>query len=136
MENFSSMIQIQHEEQYTLIVPSAQADKISLETLADKISQNMEAGHKNYIIHLEQVKKLPQDFEYVLDNINQIIKKEDGLLVVSGAPEALENALAEKEVITTPTLDEATDYIFMEEIEKQFLGEEDEEQEDWQNEDE
>jgi hypothetical protein len=135
MENFSSMIQVQHEEQYTLLVPSAQADRISLETLADKVTENMEAGHKNYIIHLDQVKKLPTDFVYVLDNINQIIKKEDGLLVVSGAPDELGSALEEKEIITTPTLDEATDYIFMEEIEKQFRSEGDEEPEEWESED-
>jgi hypothetical protein len=134
MENFSSMIQIQHEEQYTLIVPSAQADKISLETLADKITGNMEAGHKNFIIHLEHVKKLPQDYEYVLDNINQIVNKEDGLLIISGAPADLEAKLDEKDIITTPTLDEATDYIFMEEIEKQFLGEDDEEKAEWESE--
>ncbi|RYD80237.1 MAG: hypothetical protein EOP53_08350 [Sphingobacteriales bacterium] len=129
------MIQIQHEEQYTLLVPSAQADKISLETLADKVTQQMEEGHKNYIIHLEHVKKLPADYEYVLENINQIVNKEDGLLIISGAPKELEEKLEEKEVITTPTLDEATDYIFMEEIEKQFRSEHDGEQEEWEKED-
>ncbi|MGZ5242562.1 MAG: hypothetical protein ACXWD4_01450 [Bacteroidia bacterium] len=128
------MIQIQHEEQYTLLVPSSQADKISLETLADKITENMEGGHKNYIIHLEHVKKLPEDFLYVLENINQIVNKEDGILIISGAPMDLETALEEKEIITTPTLDEATDYIFMEEIEKQFRSEGDEEKEEWENE--
>ena len=133
-KNFSSMIQVQHEEQYTLLVPSAQADRIALDALADKVTENMEAGHKNYIIHLEQVKKLPQDFVYVLDNINQIVKKEDGLLVVSGAAAELESALEEKEIVTTPTLDEATDYIFMEEIEKQFRNESDEEPEEWADE--
>ncbi len=128
------MIQVQHEEQYTLLVPSAQADVTSLETLTEKVTQYMEAGHKNYIIHLEHVKKLPADFEYILDNINQVVQKEDGLLIVSGANETLEEKLAGKDVITTPTLDEATDYIFMEEIEKQFRGEDDGESEEWADE--
>ena len=116
------MIQIKHEEQYSLVVPSNLSDAAGFDELEQKISESLENGHRNFILNLEGLHEVPGDIAPNFAQLKSIIEKEDGRLVIACPPALIEASLEENEIVSTPTLNEATDYIFMEEIEKQLLG--------------
>lgn len=122
------MIQVKHEEQYSLIVPASYAGNPAYEELEKTIIENLGAGRRNFILNLEGIPDVPDDAVPNLSQLQRIIEKEDGRLVVACPPMNLEEGLEENGIVATPTLNEATDYIFMEEIEKQLLDGMDEEE--------
>jgi hypothetical protein len=136
LENFAIAIkilnmplEIEKEEQYVLLYPrQANADESLAAEIRKAVINGLEAGSSNFILYLKEVKQVYSGFSYFLDELNQIIGKEEGLLVVAAAERSLAETLDEKEIVTTPTLDEASDYVFMEEIQKEF-GDFDEDEE-------
>jgi hypothetical protein len=115
------MLQIKHEEQYTLITPSELTDNPGFDEIEKKVVESLEAGHRNFVVNLEGLKDVSDGAPHHFSQLKNIIGKEDGRLVIACSPLALEEAFEENDLVTTPTLNEATDYIFMEEIEKQLL---------------
>jgi hypothetical protein len=110
------MTQVKHEEQYTLITPR----ELDFDDLQKAIAENLSEGHKNFVIDLKGSVGTVEDAHHFA-GLMSIIEKEDGRLVIACPPTELEESLEEAEIVTTPTLDEATDYIFMEEIERQLM---------------
>ena len=127
--NTRIMIDIQFEEQYTLI---SVLDTQPIEELPGEIEQavreNLEQANSNFIIYMETLLSAPENWAGFFRALAGIINGHNGILVIAAAPEILEERLQEMNVITTPTLDEANDYVFMEEIEKNFFKDEDEEE--------
>jgi hypothetical protein len=115
------MVQIKHEEQYSLITPTNLNDMASFTEIEKEVVNSLEAGHRNFVVNLEGIHLLSGDSVHHFAALKNIIDKEDGRLVIACPPANLEEALEENDIVGTPTLNEATDYIFMEEIEKQLM---------------
>lgn len=121
------MIELQYEEQYTLITVTEEiAQEKLLLTIIDSVKTNMEEGNCNFIVQLETLKAVPSSWAEKLSELAKEVLNNKGILVVAEAPEKFENELNEEEVVTTPTIEEAIDYVFMEEIEKNFFNDEEE----------
>lgn len=119
------MLEIIFEEQYTLLdIQTSVANDELLKTIEIQVVEHMEQGNSNFIIHLKTMTQIPVEWAYTLEKLHLIVQKENGILIIASAPDALEQKLNALEVITTPTLDEAIDYVFMEEIEKNFWSDE------------
>ncbi|MCX6351367.1 MAG: hypothetical protein NTX03_05860 [Bacteroidetes bacterium] len=117
------MIQILPEEQYTLLkftgIELLQED---LEEMNDAAAADMEAGNCNFIVDISEVETISMDFYPYLDTLYNLVQKEEGILVVATENEVAKIRIEERGIVPTPTLSEAVDYIFMEELEKQLLG--------------
>lgn len=119
------------EDQYTaLIIKNEDINAELCEELKNTVTANLESGSKNFIIEMKAVKNADDNFFPALEMISNTMEKEEGFLVFVCADGEIENKLQEKGYVTTPTFDEAVDYIFMEEIEKQ-LREGDSQEEEW-----
>jgi hypothetical protein len=115
------------EEQYTLFnIEAEKADSTLLNRLRDLIVAAMEKGDFHFVINFDKVKDFDPGIYIKLDEINHIIIKEHGILVIASLREGNTELMKELDIISTPTLSEASDYIFMEEIERHFLSDEQE----------
>jgi hypothetical protein len=122
-----SDITFKKEEQYTLFsLESEKAGSTLLNRLRDLVVAAMEKGDFHFVINFEKVKDFDPSLYIKLDEINHIVIKEHGILVVACLREGNEELLKELDIVSTPTLNEASDYIFMEEIERHFLSDEEE----------
>ncbi|MDQ3073415.1 MAG: hypothetical protein M3Q97_09160 [Bacteroidota bacterium] len=117
-------IKVEKEEQYILVTPEEKMlDEKEVEQLEDKLIAHLEDGRVNLILNLSNVETVSDDFYYLADKIYNILLKEEGIMVITEAPEQVIAKLAEYPLVITPTQDEAVDYIFMEELEKQLREE-------------
>lgn len=124
---------VKKEEQYTLLIPDQRIlDNTLIDELETQVSLQMEAGHTSLIIDLAVVENVSADLSHSLNTIYNMILKEDGILVIANANAEVEAAImGSDELIFTPTLSEAVDYLFMEQIQRQLQQDnEDEEFED------
>jgi hypothetical protein len=120
------MIDIHFEEQYTLVTTTGDmADEQLLASIETAVSENMEEGNNNFIIYLASLPSVPARWADAFRHISGMVVDSGGILVVASAPEALHDALEERDIVSVPTLEEATDYVFMEEVEKNFWNEDD-----------
>ena len=126
---FNMGIEVKKEEQYTLLnVHTSVLTTEDCEKLKNTIATEMESGAKNFIIGIKNVEDVGSDFYVTLDTVTHILQKEDGILVIC-EPQGQEiiTALEKRGMIITHSFDEAVDYVFMVEIEKQLDAEDDEE---------
>jgi hypothetical protein len=115
------------EEQYTLFnINSETADNLLLERLRDLVVAAMEDGNVNFVINFEKVTNFEPSLYVKLDEIHHIVMKENGVLVVASLQAGNDLLLKDLDIVSTPTLSEASDYIFMEEIERHFLTDDEE----------
>ena len=126
-------IEVKKEKQYVLLnVKEEVAGPEFCEELKNTISGLMEKGCKNFILSLKGVKEAGPDFYVSLDTIMNILLKEDGMMVVTGSRKGeISTFIENKGIITTRSLDEAIDYVFMEEIEKQLQSGDDDDLDDF-----
>jgi hypothetical protein len=120
-------LQLITDEQYILLIPDAQ-DIATLVEMEEAIIRKLEEERTGFIIDLQQIEGLTSEAQKRITSINDIVTKEDGLLVVSSVSGDDAQVLKNNGIVNTRTLDEAVDYIFMEEIEKQFK---DDDEDDW-----
>jgi anti-anti-sigma regulatory factor len=120
-------LQIITDEQYILLIPDAQ-DVATLAELEDAIIKKLEEERTGFIIDLQKVDALTSEAQKRINSMNDIVSKEEGLLVVCSVEGDNAQVLKNSGIVNTRTLDEAVDYIFMEEIEKQFK---DDDEDDW-----
>lgn len=120
-------LQLITDEQYILLIPDAQ-DVATLVEVEDAIIRKLEEERTGFIIDLQQIEGLTSETQKRITSINDIVNKEDGLLVICSVSGDDAQVLKNNGIVNTRTLDEAVDYIFMEEIEKQFK---DDDEDDW-----
>jgi hypothetical protein len=120
-------ISFKKEEQYTLFnLDTETADRDILNRLRDLVVAAMEKGDYHFVINCDKIKDFDPSLYIKLDEINHIIIKEHGILVIACLHEGNSELLKELDIVSTPTLNEASDYIFMEEIERHFLSDDSE----------
>jgi DNA polymerase III alpha subunit (gram-positive type) len=87
-------------------------------TIHEKV---LNKGKKNIILTIEQVTSAEKDFYPAMDNILADILKKEGIIVISQCPEGeIKTKLENKGLILTRSFDEAVDYVFITDIEKDF----------------
>jgi hypothetical protein len=125
----STDIDIEHDEQYTsLSIEHSVLNNALFQQLKDVVIKEMEGGNRNFILRLYEVNELAEDFTGNLDEIYNLIIDGNGLLVVCEAQGIIQELMiGSEEIVFTPTFSEAMDYIFMLDIEKQLLDEDDNE---------
>jgi hypothetical protein len=120
--NVSAMtIEIHDEEQYSLLRPleAELSDKV-FEELQNLVSEKMETGNYNFILDLELVEEPQAESFSSFEVLGLLIEKEGGILIVSTPFPELRDALEERAINCAPTLTEAVDYMFMEQLQKQL----------------
>lgn len=120
-------LQVITDEQYILLIPDEQDIK-TLVDIEEAIISKLEEERTGFIIDLQKIQNLTSEAQKRITSMNDIVSKEDGLLVVCSVSGDDAEMLKNNGIVNTRTLDEAVDYIFMEEIEKQFK---DDDEEDW-----
>jgi len=116
------------EEQYSLLTMEvAKVFRDNMKHLRSVLVTAMETGDVNFVLNFEKITEFDPSLYVKLDEINHIVNKENGILVVACFQAGSEELLKDLDIVSTKTLSEASDYIFMEEIERHFLADEEEE---------
>ncbi len=119
---------ITREEQYTLITVQVEvADSMLFEILYNQVITEMEEGRLNFIFDFSKLKDFNHALYLKLNHINNIILKENGILIIACFTAVNEDLFNDLDIVSTKTVVEASDYIFMEEIERHFLEVDDDE---------
>ena len=125
-------VNIEHDEQYSVLsIENSVLGNEIFQQLKDIVAKEITEGHRNFILRLYDVNEVAEDFLDNLDELYNTIINADGLLVVC-EPQGIiqETFTGKEEIVFTPTYSEAMDYIFMLDIEKQLMNEEDSENTD------
>jgi hypothetical protein len=120
--NFS----LEKTEHYTLLKTElTDLNKEQAEELATIIQAHIAEHVCPYLIlNLETVVNCNADSVRTLISIGQYLTKNDGMLIVSNPHESFQRLFDKAEIVFVPTDMEAIDYVYMDQIEKQFLAEE------------
>ena len=119
---------VSREERYTLITVNIEtADNMLFEILYNQVITEMEEGRLNFIFDFNRIKDFNHALYLKLNHINNIILKEGGILVIACFTAVNAELFNDLDIVSTKTVIEASDYIFMEEIERHFLEVDDEE---------
>lgn len=124
-------ITINREEQYSLITVNVEiADNNLFELLYDQVITEMENGRSNFIFDFSNISDFNHALYLKLNHINNIILKEGGILVIACFNAVNPDLFNDLDIVSTKSVVEAGDYVFMEEIERHFLEVDDDEEEE------
>jgi anti-anti-sigma regulatory factor len=104
-------------------------------------SHKLDKSEAKHLLHLVQTEQAKQAISYVitdlsevhsyendcfetLENILEICSENNGILVCFGGQEEWMDHFAEQGLVLVPTKHEAIEYVFMDQLEKQFLSDE------------
>jgi anti-anti-sigma regulatory factor len=123
-------IEINKSEQYTVInALESNVDDIASSQIEKAIAGLYSSeGRINYILDFSKSDSVDSKVINLLQKVQKICQKESGLLVVVNSNDALiENVLANSEefILFLPSLEEAIDAVFMNELENDFKDEAD-----------
>jgi len=123
-------IEINKSEQYTVInALESNVDDIASSQIEKAIAGLYSSeGRINYILDFSKSDSVDTKVINLLQKVQKICQKESGLLVVVNSNDALiENVLANSEefILFLPSLEEAIDAVFMNELENDFKDEAD-----------
>ena len=123
-------IEINKSEQYTVInALESNVDDIASSQIEKAIAGLYSSeGRINYILDFSKSDSVDPKVINLLQKVQKIFQKESGLLVVVNSNDALiENVLANSEefILFLPSLEEAIDAVFMNELENDFKDEAD-----------
>jgi hypothetical protein len=122
------MFELQFEEQYTLIsITESEFTSDLVEGLKETIEQNSDEGNKNFIIDLSEFQHITLGALPSFSYMNAEIVNKGGILVIASPPEGFGDKLGLLNIVSVPTVDEAIDYVFMEEIHNTFWADDEEE---------
>lgn len=115
--------EIQSEENYTLVQLST--DLITIQMI-EVLDEQVRSGLLDvpYLIFEANGGERIEDVAFsALDDLNALYKSEDGLCIFAGFEGIIISQLEKLGIICIPTVDEAIDYIFMDQIEKELDAE-------------
>lgn len=120
--NFS----LEKTEHYTLLKTELpDLNKEQAEELALIIKSHIAAHICPYLIlNLENVISCNAEAVRTLIGLGQFLVTNNGMLIVSNPHESFQRLFDKAEIVFVPTDMEAIDYVYMDQIEKQFLAEE------------
>ncbi len=124
-------LKIEKNQQYVLIdIPQATIDTDASQALSKSVASLWKEGYTNIVIDLNQVQSVEQDGFSVLRKANELCLRDGGIFILVTKDEELTEALDEakiRDLTILPTVEEAVDAVFMNELEGEFREEEDDE---------
>jgi anti-anti-sigma regulatory factor len=123
-------LNIEVSEQYvTFTLDSKNFPEKEQKDAEKEVIKQFNAGIPNYIFDLTKVGSLEESAVNLFAKINRVCQRESGiLLLVSKTDEVIDvvESLLEDGVVCLPTAHEATEAVFMHDLENELKGEEDE----------
>ncbi len=119
---------IEKSDQYSLIKTDLTAlDKHTASKLIEKVRHEVASSSKYVIVNIEGVKDCNADATRELINLGLELHENDGMLIITRAEDSFTRLFAKADITFIPTDEEAVDFVFMDQLEKQFLNMTDEE---------
>ncbi|MBC7381690.1 MAG: hypothetical protein H7296_01700 [Bacteroidia bacterium] len=118
--NFS----LEKNEHYTLLQTNLLGlVQAQVEELTEMVKQELSNGGAKYlIINFESIKECNAAAVRELINLGKYLATHKGMLIISCMNDQFTRLLDKAEIIFVPSDMEAIDYIFMDQLEKQFLS--------------
>lgn len=124
-------LKVEVSEQYVVLSVGGKVFPEAEQKDAEKeVIKHFNGGIPNYIFDLTSVSTLNDAAVTFFGKVNRVCQRESGILIlVSKTDEVLDatEQLLEDGVVCLPTLHEATEAVFMHDLENELKGEEDEE---------
>jgi anti-anti-sigma regulatory factor len=114
---------IEKSDQYSLIKTDlVQLDKDAAVKLSEKVNHEIESSSKYVIVNISGVKVCNAEATRILIELGLSLQERNGMLIITEAEEPLTRLFNKAEITFIPTDIEAMDFVFMDQLEKQFLN--------------
>lgn len=114
---------IEKSDQYSLIKTDLTTlDKNSAQKLIDKVRHEVASSSKYVIVNIDGVKECNADATRELINLGLELHRNDGMLIITEAEDPFTRLFTKADITFIPTDVEAVDFVFMDQLEKQFLS--------------
>jgi anti-anti-sigma regulatory factor len=114
---------IEKSDQYSLIKTDIVAlDKNTASMLIKKVRHEVASSSKYVIVNISGVKECNADATRELISLGVELRENDGLLIITEAEDTFTRLFAKADITFIPTDVEAVDFVFMDQLEKQFLN--------------
>lgn len=124
-------LKIDVSEQYvTLSIGGKTFSETDQKNAEKEVIKQFNGGMANYIFDLTSVDTLADSAVALFSKVNRVCQRESGILILVAKTDGVLDAseqLLEEGVVCLPTLHEATEAVFMHDLENELKGEEDEE---------
>ena len=114
---------IEKSDQYSLIKTDLTLlDKKNALKLIEKVRHEVASSSKYVIVNIDGVKECNADATRELINLGLELHKNNGMLIVTNAEDSFTRLFAKADITFIATDVEAVDFVFMDQLEKQFLN--------------
>lgn len=118
---------IEKNDQYSLIIPQIQQlDKDTCTSLRAKVLHEAASSSKYVIVNIKSVESCNADGVRELIQLGVELQNNDGLMILTHANDQFTRLFNKADITFIPTDVEAVDFVFMDQLEKQFLSMNDE----------
>lgn len=118
---------IEKNDQYSLIIPQIQQlDKDTCASLRAKVLHEAASSSKYVIVNIKSVENCNADGVRELIQLGVELQNNDGLMILTHANDQFTRLFNKADITFIPTDVEAVDFVFMDQLEKQFLSMNDE----------
>ena len=114
---------IEKNDQYSLIKPDlSKIDQRTANKLRDKVLHEVASSSKYVIVNIENVKECNADGTRELIKLGLDLRNSDGMLIITYADDHFTRLFEKADITFIPTDVEAMDFVYMDQLEKQFLN--------------
>ncbi len=114
---------IEKNDQYSLIKPQlTELNKDTCAKLREKVLHEAASSSKYVIVNISTVVDCNADGVRELIQLGIELQDNDGLLILTNAEDAFTRLFNKADITFIPTDVEAVDFVFMDQLEKQFLS--------------
>lgn len=114
---------IEKSDQYSLIKTDLTLlDKNNTLKLIEKVRHEVASSSKYVIVNIDGVKECNADATRELINLGLELHENNGMLIVTNAEDSFTRLFAKADITFIATDVEAVDFVFMDQLEKQFLN--------------
>ena len=114
---------IEKSDQYSLIKTDIIVlDKNTASKLIEKVRHEVASSSKYVIVNIDGVKECNAEATRELISLGLELHENDGMLIITEAEDSFTRLFAKADITVIPTDVEAVDFVFMDQLEKQFLN--------------
>jgi anti-anti-sigma regulatory factor len=114
---------IEKNDQHSIIKPDlTKIDQSTANKLRDKVLHEVASSSKYVIVNIETVKECNADGTRELIKLGLDLRNGGGMLIITNADDQFTRLFEKADITFIPTDVEAMDFVFMDQLEKQFLN--------------
>lgn len=114
---------IEKSDEYSLIKTDLTAlDKNTALKLIEKVRHEVASSSKYVIVNIDGVKDCNAEATRELINLGVELQEHGGMLIITEAEDSFTRLFSKADITFIPTDVEAVDFVFMDQLEKQFLN--------------